>query len=30
MSPREDLEKGVSFLRDLVLTDERGKLWFES
>jgi len=30
MSLREGLEKGVSFLRDLVLTDERGKPWFES
>lgn len=30
MSLREGLEKGVSFLNDLVLTDERGKPWFES
>jgi sugar phosphate isomerase/epimerase len=30
MSLREGLEKGVSFLRELVLTDERGKPWFES
>ena len=30
MSLREGLEKGVGFLRDLVLTDERGKPWFES
>jgi sugar phosphate isomerase/epimerase len=30
MSLREGLEKGVSFLRSLVLTDERGKPWFES
>jgi sugar phosphate isomerase/epimerase len=30
MSLREGLEKGVQFLRDLVLTDERGKPWFES
>jgi hypothetical protein len=30
MSLREGLEKGVRFLRDLVLTDERGKPWFES
>lgn len=30
MSLREGLEKGVSFLRGLVLADERGKPWFES
>jgi sugar phosphate isomerase/epimerase len=30
MSLREGLEKGVGALRDLVLTDERGKPWFES
>ncbi|HXV99795.1 MAG TPA: sugar phosphate isomerase/epimerase, partial [Anaerolineae bacterium] len=30
MSLREGLEKGVGFLRELVLTDERGKPWFES
>jgi sugar phosphate isomerase/epimerase len=30
MSLREGLEKGVGALRDLVLTDERGKPWFEA
>jgi sugar phosphate isomerase/epimerase len=30
MSLREGLEKGVGALRELVLTDERGKPWFES
>lgn len=30
MSLKEGLEKGVSFLRELVLTDERGKPWFEA
>lgn len=30
MSLREGLEKGVGFLRQLILTDERGKPWFES
>ncbi len=30
MSLREGLEKGVSFLREIVLTDERGQPWFES
>jgi sugar phosphate isomerase/epimerase len=30
MSLREGLEKGVGTLRELVLTDERGKPWFEA
>jgi sugar phosphate isomerase/epimerase len=30
MSLREGLEKGVGFLRDIVLTEEMGKPWFES
>jgi hypothetical protein len=30
MSLREGLEKGVGFLRELILTDERDKPWFES
>ena len=30
MSLREGLEKGVAALRELVLTDDRGKPWFES
>lgn len=30
MSLKEGLEKGVSFLRELVLTDERGSPWFEA
>jgi len=30
MSLREGLEKGVGALRELVLTDERGKPWFDS
>jgi sugar phosphate isomerase/epimerase len=30
LSLREGLEKGVGFLRELILTDERGKPWFES
>lgn len=30
MSLREGLEKGVAALRDLVLTDDRGKPWFEA
>lgn len=30
MSLREGLEKGVGFLQELILTDERGKPWFES
>ena len=30
MSLREGLEKGVGALRQIVLTDERGKPWFES
>ncbi|MCK6628676.1 MAG: sugar phosphate isomerase/epimerase [Anaerolineae bacterium] len=30
MSLREGLEKGVGFLRELILTDERGKPWFEA
>ncbi|RME84579.1 MAG: sugar phosphate isomerase/epimerase [Caldilineae bacterium] len=30
MSLREGLEKGVSALRQIVLTDERGKPWFEA
>ena len=30
VSLREGLEKGVGALRELVLTDERGKPWFEA
>lgn len=30
MSLREGLEKGVGFLRDLILTDDPGQPWFES
>lgn len=30
ISLREGLEKGVSFLRELILADERGKPWFEA
>ncbi len=30
MSLREGLEKGVRALRELILTDERGKPWFEA
>jgi sugar phosphate isomerase/epimerase len=30
MSLREGLEKGVGFLKSLVLSEERGKPWFES
>ena len=30
MSLREGLEKGVGALNDIVLTDDRGKPWFEA
>ncbi len=30
MSLREGLQKGVAFLNDLVLVDDRGKPWFEA